>query len=248
MSNIDTKILELAKRKYGDNCELAKRTEWSYSFKCGSKSYSRISRFMVEKDFTVSASEMRQRWPAMDEHERMDFASNWWHKENWTDEDIQILEIIMADGDDRIWSCCTQAFLRHPDRNRAMSFLIDRVVSWKEEHAPLNYFRSWEWRRTSVPLRQYFRGMRSIKKKFEERPTSAFPKTCPSGRFHTLLTSVQRVRSLLLPALPNMSKRYDTILIIPESKFAGGLSTRSASKVLLRQSATPSTRRNLSSR
>ena len=141
MSNIDPNILELAKREYGENCELVKRTEWSYSFKCGPKSYCSISRFMVEKDFTVSASEIRQRWPAMDQRERMDFASNWWHKGTWTEDDIQILEIIMADGDDRIWHCCTQAFLKYPDRNRAVSFLIDRVVSWKEQHAPLNYFQ-----------------------------------------------------------------------------------------------------------
>jgi hypothetical protein len=141
MTNIDTKILELARREYGESCELAKRTEWSYSFKRGSKSYCSISRFMVDKDITVGTSEMRQRWPTMDEHERMDFASNWWHKETWTDDDIQILETIMGDGSARIWSCCTQALLRHPDRNRAMRFLVDRVVSWKEEHAPLNYFQ-----------------------------------------------------------------------------------------------------------
>jgi len=67
---------------------------------------------MVEKDFAVSASEIRHSWPAMDEHERMDFASNWWHTNNWTDEDTQILETIMSNGDDRIWQCCTQAFLK----------------------------------------------------------------------------------------------------------------------------------------
>jgi len=51
MSEIDPKILELAKRDFGENCELVKQTEWSYSFKCGPKSYCRISRFMAEKGF-----------------------------------------------------------------------------------------------------------------------------------------------------------------------------------------------------
>src|SRR5215471_12653321 len=100
MSNIDPEILELAKRECGENCELVKRTEWSYSFKCGPKSYCNISRFMVEKDFVVSASEIRQRWPAMGERERVDFASNWWTKSTWTNDDNEILEVIMADGDD----------------------------------------------------------------------------------------------------------------------------------------------------
>src|ERR1051326_7894270 len=95
MSEIDPNVLKLAKRQYGENCELVKRTEWSYLFKCGPKSYCSISRFMVEKDFTVGASEIRQRWPAMNERERMDFASNWWGKGTWTDDDREILEIIM---------------------------------------------------------------------------------------------------------------------------------------------------------
>ena len=47
----------------------------------------------------------------------------------------------MMDGDDRIWSCCTQAFLKHPDRDRAVNFLVERVVSWEQQHAPLNYFQ-----------------------------------------------------------------------------------------------------------
>jgi hypothetical protein len=71
----------------------------------------------------------------------MDFASNWWGKGTWTDDDREFLEIIMMDGDDRIWSCCTQAFLKYHDRDRAVNFLVERVVSWKEQHAPLNYFR-----------------------------------------------------------------------------------------------------------
>ncbi len=141
MNNIDPDILELAKRDYGENCELAKRTEWSYSFKCGSKSYCSISRFMAEKGFEVSASEIRQRWPSMSERERMDFASNWWTKRTWTDDDTEILEIIMADGDDNVWQSCTQAFLKHPDRNRAVSFLVDRVLHYPLKHEPLNYFQ-----------------------------------------------------------------------------------------------------------
>ena len=83
MSDIDPNVLAFAKREYGENCELVKRTEWSYSFKCGPKSYSSISRFMVEKDFTIGASEIRQRWPAMNQRERMDFAANWWGKGTW---------------------------------------------------------------------------------------------------------------------------------------------------------------------
>jgi len=141
MNNIDPDILELAKKDYGDNCEVVRRTEWSYTFQCGPQSYSSISRFLAERGFEVKASEIRHRWPAMSPRERMDFASNWWSKRTWNDDDTEILEIIMADGDDDVWQCCTQAFLKHPDRGRAVNFLVDRVSLYRLKHEPLNYFQ-----------------------------------------------------------------------------------------------------------
>ena len=140
MGNIDPEILELAKQTYGENCELVKATEWSYTYKCGPNSYCRISRFMVERDLEVAAEDIRERWPHWDRHQRMDFASNWWEK-TWSDNDTKILEIIMADGDDQVWQSCTQSFLKHPDRDRAVNFLVDRVLHYPREHAPLNYFQ-----------------------------------------------------------------------------------------------------------
>ena len=140
MNNIDPEILELAKREYGENCELVRATEWSYTYKCGPKSYCRISRFMVEKNLEIAAEDIRKRWPHWDHHQRMDFASHWW-KKTWTDNDTEILEIMMADGDDQVWQSCSQSFLKHPNRDRAVNFLVDRVLRYSLEHAPLNYFQ-----------------------------------------------------------------------------------------------------------
>ena len=144
MSDIDPDVLELLRRdaEPGQACELVKRTEWSYTFKCGPKTHCSISRFLAEKNFEVSAAEIRQRWPVMSLRERMDFATNWWSKHTWNDNDSQILDIIMADGDDNIWNSCAQAFLKHPDRHRAVSFLIDRLANYETEHEPLNYMQA----------------------------------------------------------------------------------------------------------
>jgi hypothetical protein len=159
MTNIEPEILELAKREYGDNCELARRTEWSYSFKCGPKSYGSISRFMVEKDFEVNASEIRQRWPSMDSRERTDFASNFGQKKTWRDNDTEILEIIMDDGDDHIWSSCALTMLRHSDRSRAVEFLIERLQRCAPEVSPLNYAQALGIagdRRAAAAIRPYY--------------------------------------------------------------------------------------------
>jgi hypothetical protein len=142
MNDIDPKILELVKRLFGENCEFVKRTEWSYSFKYGPKSYCSISRFDAEEDFEVSASEIRERWPSMNEGERMEFAVNFHQKETWTDNDTEILEVIMNDGNDHIWSSCALALLKHPDRNRAVEFLIARVQGRESARPPLNYIQA----------------------------------------------------------------------------------------------------------
>jgi hypothetical protein len=145
MNEIDPKILEHAKEMYGESCEMVRRTEWSYSFKCGPKMFCSLSRFATERDFAVSADEVRRRWPSMDQRERLDFASNFHIKEGWTDNDTQILDIIINDGDDRIWSTCALAMLRHPDRNRVVEFLINRinrVQHSQSERPPLNYMQA----------------------------------------------------------------------------------------------------------
>jgi len=159
MNDIDPKILELGRREYGENCELVKQTEWSYSYKCGEESYCRISRFMVEPGFEVSASEIRRRWLTMNEHERLDFAFNFHSKQDWTENDTEILEIIMQDGSDRIWTSCALAMLKHPDRNRVVEFLIERVRRWESEHPPLNYMQALGFagdQRAALVIRPYY--------------------------------------------------------------------------------------------
>jgi hypothetical protein len=154
-TDIDPKILELVKQDYGETCELVHRTEWHYTFngvEGGPKSYVTISRFKAEKSFEVSAAEIREQWPQWCQCQRIDFAFHWHTKGTWTDNDTEILEIIMADGDDDVWQECTQAFLKHPDRNRAVRFLVDRVLYHTlnpekrkrerfRDHEPLIYFQ-----------------------------------------------------------------------------------------------------------
>ena len=72
----------------------------------------------------------------------MDFASNFHRKGPWTENDTEILGILMNDGDDHIWSTCALAMLRHPARNRAVEFLIERVQRNESERAPLNYIQA----------------------------------------------------------------------------------------------------------
>jgi HEAT repeat protein len=144
VSDPNPKWREFLKRVSGPDQppELVKETEWSYVYKIGEKSYSHMSKFLADENFTVSASEIRQRWPSMSESERLDFVQNFWSKATWNSNDTEILEIVMQDGNDRLWEHCALAFLQHPDRERAVSFLIERLEKSEPEHEPLNYIQA----------------------------------------------------------------------------------------------------------
>jgi hypothetical protein len=144
MSGPDPKLLQFLKRAHGpgQEPELVKETEWSYVYKAGEESYCYISKFLADETFTVSASEIRNRWPSMSESERLDFVQNFWSKPNWNENDTEILEMVMQDGNDHLWEHCALAFLNHPDRDRAVKFLIERVEKCEPGHEPLNYIQA----------------------------------------------------------------------------------------------------------
>jgi hypothetical protein len=160
MSLLDPKLLEYFAKVYGpgQKVELTKETEWSYFYKFGDKSYGRTSKFFLDENFTVLASDIRGRWPHMNEVERLDFVSNFWAKASWGVNDTEVLEIVMQDGNDRIWESCALAFLRHPDRGRAISFLIKRLEE-STENEPLNYIQALglaKDKRATLAIRPYF--------------------------------------------------------------------------------------------
>jgi hypothetical protein len=140
MSSIDPKLLEYFAR-LGQKPEVVKETPWSYTYKLGEKSYGRVSKFLLDENFIIPASDMRLRWAKMNEDERKDFAAHFWVKEHWSANDTELLEIVMQDGNDYIWRNCATAFLKHPDRDRVVSFLIQRLGEVSDDQ-PLNYIQA----------------------------------------------------------------------------------------------------------
>jgi hypothetical protein len=117
------KLAEYLAKLYGPSQqpELVKETEWSYVYKTGTKSYG-------GENFTVLASDIRVRWPHMNENERLDFVSNFWNKTIWTANNTEWLEIIIQDGNDRVSASCALAFPNHPDRDKVWITAVQ--VAW----------------------------------------------------------------------------------------------------------------------
>jgi hypothetical protein len=176
VSDQNSKLREFLKRvsEHGQP-ELVKETEWSCVYKTGEKSYSHMSKFLADENFTVSASEIRRRWPGMGENQRLDFVQNFWAKPRWDSNDAEILDVVMQDGSDLVWEHCAQAFLKHPDRERAVSFLVERLKKCETEHEPLNYIQALGMSkdpRAASAIRPYFEKYRTA---MEAEKTTGVP-------------------------------------------------------------------------
>ena len=142
MSPIDPQRMEFIKRQCepGYEPELLKETPWSYTFKTGPKHQHVLSKFMADKNFKVSVSEVRAHWPTMSTSERYDFAASF--SGSYERSNTEILEFLLQEGDDDVWPMCAMAFLDHPDRDRVVKFLIERVEQNTEKEPPLNYIQA----------------------------------------------------------------------------------------------------------
>jgi len=89
-----------------------------------------------------SHSDVRARWVSWSENDRVEFSREWSRKRTWNSDDVQILELLMAEANDCIWEySCTQTLLKHPNRERAVRFLIDLISNRRFQHEPLNYIQ-----------------------------------------------------------------------------------------------------------
>ena len=120
MSDIDPKLVELMRKAAKDTaptCAVPKE-DWSYSDVCA-------------------------QWASWSENERENFTREWSRKRTWNSDDVQIQELLMAQANDRVWeNICTQTLLNHPNRERAVRFLIDLISNHRfQHHEPLNYIQ-----------------------------------------------------------------------------------------------------------
>jgi hypothetical protein len=89
--------------------------------------------------------------------ERWEFVFAYQAKGDFTSEDERIVDMIMQDGDDHIWSSLALFMIRHPEQTRVLGFLRSRLEA-KTEH-PWNYIQALGEAKdvAAVPiLRSYF--------------------------------------------------------------------------------------------
>jgi hypothetical protein len=112
--------------------------------------------------------------------------------------------------------------LKHPDRNRALEFLIERVRQSRSQRPSLNYMQALGMagdRRATAVIRPYFD---EYLKAMEAESVQGCLKTYLSARFLTTHSWRSQGTSSKLKVRENTSRQSVIISITPMNKYVGG--------------------------
>jgi hypothetical protein len=121
--------------------ELIEETEWMRVYRLADNAQLLESKFLTD-GLQVSAASIRQRWHGWTIGEQLNFANAFIAKPVLTAEDQEILKFLMEVGPEPVWCMIACLLPRYADRERALSFILERVASggtWAG-----NYYRALE--------------------------------------------------------------------------------------------------------
>jgi len=107
--------------------ELLKESRWArtYRFGDGTLFESKFARDEIQ----VSREEVERIWPDLSPDEKLEFAFAYGVKSTVTAEDEKVMDFLMEAGDEYVWSMIALLLARHSNRERVMSFLLERATS-----------------------------------------------------------------------------------------------------------------------
>lgn len=143
--------------------ELVRESEWVFIYKKNAHQY-RVSKFL-DDNFSVDAASFRVRWLEMSPDARGEFCGAFSAKANWTSNDAEIIDTILEDGNDTLWWSLSLTLLKHPDRERMVNFLIERLRDPRIKHGggTLNYIQALgisRDRRAATAIKPYYEEFR----------------------------------------------------------------------------------------
>ncbi len=155
MSLQDSKIFQCMTA----GAELVRESEWVFIYQMSNHQY-QVSKFL-DDNFSVDAALLRKQWGEMSPERRSEFCSAFNAKATWTSNETEILDVILADGDDSLWWWLSLTLLRHPDRERIVNFLIGRLGDPQIKHrgVTLNYIQALgisQDRRAAAAIKPYY--------------------------------------------------------------------------------------------
>lgn len=120
--------------------ELIKESRWMRTYRHGDGTLYQ-SKFDWD-GIQVSREEVERLWPDLSREEKWEFATAYCCKPTVTAEDEKVLDFLMETGDEGVWSMIASLLVGHSNREKAMSFLLERAASAGPFSA--NYYQALE--------------------------------------------------------------------------------------------------------
>ena len=121
--------------------KLVRESEWVRIYRTKNNVLEVVSKFL-EGNLQPTAAEFEKKWPVLSPEGRLDVCSAYQAKARLSEEDVEILNVIMMMGDELSWGNIVSVFARHPDRNRVIAFIRERL---EKQSPPLaNFYQAIE--------------------------------------------------------------------------------------------------------
>lgn len=133
------------------------------------QTYTYESKFLID-NLQVSPLTVKTRWPGFSSSEKLEFASAFSSQPPRHNDDQEILQFLMEVGPEEVWRTIAVLLPFSPRRDRALEFLLDRVLHAPEPRA--NYYQAIESLRpeAAIPiLRQRYEEYRKLLARKSER-------------------------------------------------------------------------------
>ena len=121
--------------------ELVRESEWVRVYRT-KPNVLEVSSRLLEDNLQPSSEGFEKKWGVLSSRERLDLCAAYQAKPALSEEDARILNVVMEMGDELAWANIVSVLTRHPDRNRVVAFIRDRL---EKQSPPLaNFYQAIE--------------------------------------------------------------------------------------------------------
>lgn len=106
--------------------KLVHEDRWSRVFEVEPNYYAYESKFEAD-GLSASVEQIRAEWEGWSDSERLNFAKAFRHKRTFGKREEEIVEFLMQNGDERIWSTIALLLTQHSEKSVVLSFLLERL-------------------------------------------------------------------------------------------------------------------------
>jgi hypothetical protein len=112
--------------------KLVHEDKWSRTYEAGENFYASESKFEAD-GLSISVEDLSSVWHAWNDSERQGFVNAYRSKARFDESDQKILDFLMANGDERVWSTISSPLsLHHQNKKTVLEFLLERLQTGSE--------------------------------------------------------------------------------------------------------------------